>query len=462
MPPLRRLLARSWELRLLVLAALVGVLGFALVTATAQLRQGAGPLSALPPALLPPAVLALSFFAIHFLLCWRQTESEQLILPIVALLVTIGAIMIWRLRPPEAVWQQLLRGFLPGVGLMALLVWRPRLVERIRQDWPVLISLGGLVLLIATAFFGVTDETGARLSLKLGPLPAIQTSEIIKLALIIFLAWYIESEGQAAEGRARTYLGWLRLPAIQYMIPGLLFVSLATLALIMMSDFGAILILGGLFVAMLYAGFQPRIFFTIVGIGLAMSLVVAVVLALTWSPPLVIQQRFAAFLNPWSAAPLIIAGQPTGATIAEGPGYQIQQAIYATIAGGVTGTGLGFGYPGFVPLAHSDFIFAAILEEMGAAVAVALLGLFAILLLRLLRVAMLLPPGQVFERILLVGIAAHLFIQVTVMIGGTLNALPLTGVTVPFLSQGGIALMVNLIEIGLALALVQRLKEQAG
>ncbi|MCB0226249.1 MAG: hypothetical protein KDI02_21340, partial [Anaerolineae bacterium] len=97
MPPLRRFFSRTWELRLLVLAALVGALGFALVTATAQLRQGAGPLSALPPALLPPAMLALSFFAIHLLLCWRQTESEQLILPIVALLVTIGAIMIWRL-----------------------------------------------------------------------------------------------------------------------------------------------------------------------------------------------------------------------------------------------------------------------------------------------------------------------------------------------------------------------------
>ena len=460
MAQLRRFFSRTWELRLLALVIGIGLLGFTLVTAATQLRQGIEPLSNWTPALLPPALLALALLTLHALLCWRQTQSEQLILPIVGLLVTIGLIIIWRLRPPTAVWQQLLRGFVPGVGLMAILILRPRLVERIRQEWPLLISLGGLILLFLTAFFGVTDETGARLSLKLGPLPAIQTSEMIKLALIIFLAWYIESEGQAAEGRARTFLGWLRLPAIQYMIPGVLFVSIATLALIMMSDFGAILILGGLFVIMLYAGFQSRIFFTIFGIGLALSLLMAVVLAFTWSPPQVIQQRFAAYVNPWSNAPLIINGQPIGTTIAEGPGYQIQQAIYATIAGGVSGTGLGFGYPGFVPLSHSDFIFAAILEEMGAAIAIALLGLFAILLLRLLRVAMLLPTEQVFERILLVGIAAHLFIQVTVMVGGTLNALPLTGVTVPFLSQGGIALMVNLTEIGLVLALMQRLKEQ--
>ncbi|MCB0193198.1 MAG: FtsW/RodA/SpoVE family cell cycle protein, partial [Anaerolineae bacterium] len=238
MAQLRRFFSRTWELRLLALVIGIGLLGFTLVTAATQLRQGIEPLSNWTPALLPPALLALALLTLHALLCWRQTQSEQLILPIVGLLVTIGLIIIWRLRPPTAVWQQLLRGFVPGVGLMAILILRPRLVERIRQEWPLLISLGGLILLFLTAFFGVTDETGARLSLKLGPLPAIQTSEMIKLALIIFLAWYIESEGQAAEGRARTFLGWLRLPAIQYMIPGVLFVSIATLALIMMSDFG--------------------------------------------------------------------------------------------------------------------------------------------------------------------------------------------------------------------------------
>ena len=145
-------------------------------------------------------------------------------------------------------------------------------------------------------------------------------------------------------------------------------------------------------------------------------------------------------------------------TIAEGPGYQIQQSIYALIAGGLTGTGLGFGLPNKIPLAHSDFIFAAILEELGAIVGLALLAFFIILLLRILRVAIMLSPGQVFERLLLVGISIHLFVQVLVMVGGVLNLLPLTGVTVPFLSQGGMALIVNLTEIGLVFAIVQRLE----
>src|SRR5690606_29334098 len=124
-----------------------------------------------------------------------------------------------------------------------------------------------LILLLATAFVGAPDEAGARLALRLGPLPPIQTSEVVKLALIIFLAWYIERVGEEAEGRARPVAGWLRLPDLRYFVPGLLFVAIAALALVRMSDFGAILIIGALFVGMLYAGFQPRIFLTIAAIG---------------------------------------------------------------------------------------------------------------------------------------------------------------------------------------------------
>jgi cell division protein FtsW (lipid II flippase) len=191
-----------------------------------------------------------------------------------------------------------------------------------------------------------------------------------------------------------------------------------------------------------------------------MALLVGLVLFFTWEIPTVIQHRFIAFVDPWSTAEIIIDGRPTGITIAEGPGYQIQQAIYAVVAGGLTGTGLGFGSPGYVPLASSDFIFAAIMEELGAVIGIAILVLFIILLLRILRIAMMLPRGQVFERLLLIGIGIHLFTQVFVMVGGTLNVIPLTGVTIPFLSQGGAALMINLMEIGIVLAVAQRLEVQ--
>ena len=135
-----------------------------------------------------------------------------------------------------------------------------------------------------------------------------------------------------------------------------------------------------------------------------------------------------------------------------------RQALYAIIAGGLTGTGLGLGTPEYIPLAHSDFIFAAILEEMGAVVGIAVLLVFAILLLRLLRLAALLPLEQTFERLLLTGIAFHLFIQMLIMVGATVNLLPVTGITIPFLSQGGTAVLINLAEIGIALALARQLE----
>jgi cell division protein FtsW (lipid II flippase) len=142
-------------------------------------------------------------------------------------------------------------------------------------------------------------------------------------------------------------------------------------------------------------------------------------------------------------------------TISEGPGYQIQQALYAIISGGLTGSGLGFGSTEYIPLAHSDFIFAALVEEMGAVIGMAALILYAILIIRTMRLVGFLLQDQIFERLLLVGIAIHLFVQVFVMVGGTLNLLPLTGVTVPFMSSGGVALLVNLAEIGCVLAISQ-------
>lgn len=448
---------RRTEARLLLVVFGVGLLGFVLTALGLAVRQAQPLAAAIGPALLPPLLLAGLFGGLHLGLRFSRLEAEQLLLPSVALLATLGLIISWRLRGESGVYQQVLRGFVPGVIGMAALVLRPRWVEQLRR-WALPLSLVGLALSLATAFFGVVDESGARLALKLGPLPAFQTSELLKVALIVFLAGYVAREGERAEGRARPLLGWLRLPGVQYFIPGLVFVGMGTLALVQMSDFGAVLILGVIFVGMLYAGFDTRLFATVAAIGAGLALVVGLGLALTWQVPTVVQLRFQAFLNPWSTAEMVVDGQALGVTISEGPGYQIQQALYAIISGGLGGTGLGFGSPEYIPLAHSDFIFAALLEEMGAVVGIAVLALFAVVLLRLLRLAVLLPPAQTFERLLLTGIALHLFTQLFIMVGGTLNLMPLTGVTVPFLSQGGVALMLNLAEVGVALALARRLE----
>src|SRR5579859_99769 len=276
--------ARKTETLLLVAVFGAGLLGFLLTSLDLGVRYGQPLWAAALPALMPPVLLAILFGGLHLLLRSRRVQMEQLILPIVALLSAIGLIMLWRLRGDSGVYQQLLRGLLPGALVIGAFILRPQWVERIRR-WTLPISLLGLAMALATAFFGVVDETGARLALKLGPLPAIQTSEILKLALIIFLADTIAREGEKAQARGLPLLGWLRLPAARYVAPGLLFVAMATLALVVMSDFGAVLILGGIFVGMLYAGFETRVFATVAAIGLGLALLVAGVLALTWHIP---------------------------------------------------------------------------------------------------------------------------------------------------------------------------------
>lgn len=448
---------RPIEAIALTMIITIAILGFASVAVASQVKAGQNPISTLAGALLPSILIAVSLGVFHLFLRFRGMQGEQIIWPSVSLLFVVGAIMIWRLGGSGSIYQQLTRGWLPGMIIAGFFVAKPLWIEKLRR-WAPIIGLIGLLLPIATSLFGIVDETGARLALKLGPLPAVQTSELIKLSMIIFLAWYIEEQGRAVEGRALPFLGWLRIPALQYFIPGILFVATATLALVKMSDYGAVLILGFIFISMLFAGFQTRIFMAIAAIGLLLSALAGLILSLTWKIPAVIQYRFLTFLNPWSTDMIMINGQPTGVTISAGPGYQIQQSIYAVISGGIIGRGLGFGSPDYVPLAHSDFILAAIIEEFGAIIGVAVLFLFAVLLLRIFRVVSMLPTGQVFERLLVVGIGAHLFIQVFVMACGTLNLLPVTGVTIPFLSQGGMALIVNLTEVGIVLALTRRLE----
>ncbi len=440
------------ELLLLTIVYLLAGVGFVSVAVAQQVRLGADPQPVVVPSLLPVLAIVVCFTALHVALSVRRIAIDQAILPIVALLFTIGSIMIWRLRGEDGLMQQVTRGLIPGaIVALVLILWNP-VIERMRR-WAMPIGLIGLLLLFLTGVFGVEDETGARLALGFGPI-SVQTSEIIKVSLIIFLAWYIEREGQAAEGRAHTLL-WFRLPAVRYLAPAALFVGAATLTLVAMSDYGAVLILGLLFVVMLYTGFDTRIFATISALGLALGLLVGLVLWQSWEIPATIRYRYLAFQNPWSNELM-----PNGLTIAEGPGYQIQQAVYAVIAGGVTGTGLGLGSPAFIPLAHSDFILAAIMEEMGSATGIAALILYAVLVLRIFRVMLLLPREQLFERLLLIGIGVHFFAQAFIMAGGTLNLIPLTGVTLPFLSMGGAALLVNLAEVGMVLALMQRVERQ--
>lgn len=459
---------RPLERKFLGVVAAVMLLGFSMVHIAERLYLDEGLFAFAGRTFIPPLVLLGWLFAVHLVLSFRGVSAEQLILPLTGLLVGVGLFMIHRLWPgdpafsfpPTGIWQQLILGVSGGMTVILLLNIYPYLVELLRRsfdEWlPLIICMGGLGLLFATALFG-EEIGGVRLAIRLGGF-SVQTSEIIKLSLIIFLAWYGDIAGQSAEF---TYMrfGFLRLPQMQTILPSLMFIMLAMVALLLMSDWGAILILMSIFAAILYTAFEQRIFYSMAGLGL---LVLAVAVAgIIWldAVPGTVALRWTVFRDPWSEELVSWFGTPTA--IVDGPGYQTQQAIYAVIAGGLLGSGLGFGAPNNIPLPFSDFIFAAIIEEMGLIIGMALLVFYIILVWRILRVAAMLPEALIFERLLLIGIAVHLCAQTFVITGGTFALIPLTGLTAPFLSLGGMAMLINLTEIGIVLALAQRLPQQA-
>ena len=183
-------------------AALTGLLGFALVSLAEKVQSRQDPLQGLGVALIPVIVTGLFWLVVHLFLEFRRNRTDQIILPVTALIFNVGLTMIYRLQGTEGAWQQITRGFIPGIIAILVLLNFPILIEKIRR-WAVPLSIAGLLISFATAFLGVQDETGARLSLHLGPLPSIQTSEIIKLTLIVFLAWFIDREGErVVRGRA--------------------------------------------------------------------------------------------------------------------------------------------------------------------------------------------------------------------------------------------------------------------
>jgi cell division protein FtsW (lipid II flippase) len=150
----------------------------------------------------------------------------------------------------------------------------------------------------------------------------------------------------------------------------------------------------------------------------------------------VVRQRVAIWLDPWEQA--------------QGIGYQIVQATYALASGGVFGTGLGRGIPAVVPAIHTDFAFTAVGEELGLAGTLALLVAYLLLIFRGYHIAMTLPGRfRGFEQLLAIGLTTILAVQTLVIIGGNLRLIPLTGITLPFISYGGSSVIVNFLIIGL-------------
>lgn len=395
-----------------------------------------------------PSVLPFFLFmAISLWLSIRRIEADQIILPIVALLAGLSLMFTTRLEPDLVSFYG---GIFDGVdakqtlwvtiGVIILMVmlfipWdeifirlqRSSLIDWLEHHRYVWLSLG-IGLTIATFFFGVDpNNSGVRVWFNFGFF-LFQPSELLKIILVIFLASYLEEHRAVVSTGYR--LGPLNLPPLPYLLPLVGMWGLAMGIIVFQRDLGAALLLFGVFLAMLYVAIG-RVWYVVA--GLAAFAVGAVVLYNMLS---VVNLRVAVWLDPWATA--------------QGTGYQIVQATYALASGGLFGVGLGQGVPAVVPAIHTDFIFTAIGEELGLAGTLAILIAYLLLIFRGYHIALAIPGRfRGFEQLLAIGLTTILAVQTFVIIGGNLRLIPLTGITLPFVSYGGSSIVVNFLIVGL-------------
>lgn len=384
--------------------------------------------------LLPPLELAICLGGVHLFLRRRMPERDPLLLPITGFLSGLGLLLVRRLAP-FFLPRQLLWFVLSTAVLIvcALLPDDLRWLRRYRYTW---LSLG-LFLLALTLVFGVNPAgEGVRLWLGLGGF-YFQPSELLKLLMIVFLASYL-AEKRHLLSLASVRLGHWQLPSPAYLGPMLLMWSFSLLLLAWQHDLGAALLFFGAFLAMLYVATGRSQY---VWVGLLLFLGGSVAGYHLFSH---VQTRVDAWLNPW----------PESA----GRAFQIVQSLLAFANGGFLGQGLGQGSPTFIPVVHTDFVFAAIGEELGLLGALGTLICFGLLVGRGIRTALLATND--FERLLAAGISAMLGIQTVVIVGGTTKLIPLTGVTLPFVSYGGSSLVTSSAMIGLLLNISQHLRKR--
>jgi len=373
--------------------------------------------------------------ALHLALNTLLPNRDSAIAPVAMLLAGWGLVLIARLAPPfvsrQAVW--LVISTLAAIGV-ALLPPALRQLSRYRYLW----LLSGLVVLGATLVAGVNpsgDERAPRLWLDFGVI-FLQPSEILKLLLVIFLASFLADKRDLILSTQIRVYRWL-IPSPPYFAPMVLMWGFCMVMLVWQRDLGAASLFFLIFLAMVYVSTGQA------GYLLAGSGLLGLAGVIGYGLYGVVRQRVDTWWNPWPEA--------------SDRAFQIVQSLLAVATGGIFGQGVGQGQPTMVPVVHSDFVFAAIAEEWGLIGALAVIACLAVLVLRSLRIAAQFPDKP-FHSLLATGIGVALGVQSLLIMAGVVKLVPLTGVTLPFVSYGGSSLLSSFIMIGLLL----RLSDPAG
>jgi len=416
---------RFTELRLTIFACLVVVSGAWLIA-----LSDASTVTLAWPDIRHAAFLAGLFLVVPVVWSFSRFHGDQILFPTVALLAAIGYVTVLRLSPDlESIGRGAANSDLRQLIYIAGGIFIAIGIGRFFRYWHLLrryqytlliICIG---LLLATFFFG-TPIYGARLWISVGPIQ-IQPSEIIKIGLVLFLAAYLDERRELVGSIWR--FGPLNLPPIPYLLPMLLMWGTSLIVLVVENDLGSALLLFSIFLVMVYVG-TGRSIYVLVGFA---TFALACWAALSMFDRVGI--RVQNWLDPWRD-PL-------------DTGYQQIQSDFALANGGVLGVGLGRGEPWRIPAVETDFVFSAIAEETGLLGTLAILALYGVLAVRGLTIGIRQRDG--YLRLVAIGLSASLGVQTAVILGGVLRLIPLTGITLPFISYGGSSMLTNFAVIGL-------------
>lgn len=434
-PPRELPTRRGTELLMLGFAALIVTLALVLVDAN-QERQ-------LTWSILWYGLAYLAVFTIAHLAVRRWAPyADPLILPSVALLNGIGLVMIYRIdlamaerssrtgteyapgAPNQVLWTAIALALFLGVLITVA-------DHRTLTRYGYICGLVGFLALAMPAVLpsSLSEVNGAKVWIKLGPLQ-IQPAEFAKILLMIFFASFLVAKRDLFTAAGKRVAG-VELPRARDLLPVLAAAVVCLCVLVLEKDLGTSLLFFGFVLVMLYVATERAIW---VVLGLSMFAVGCVLAYNTFSH---VQQRLENWIDP-----LATYDQPGG-------GYQIAQGLFGLGTGGVGGTGLGAGRPDMVPEADTDFITAAIGEELGFVGLGALLMVYLLLAMRGMRSA--LAVRDTFGKLLGGGLAFAIVMQIFVVVGGVTKLIPMTGITAPFLSRGGSSLLANYMLVALLL-----------
>ena len=406
---------RTTELLLLIAGALPVLLIYSMYVMNMNVALSVGTLAV-------PIGLFIAFAVAHVAIRFLAPGADPVILPITFVLSGIGIAFVTRLKPELAV-NQVVWLFVSIAAMVGTLIV-VRNVDKLSM-YKYSLGIAGIVLLVIPMIFG-TEHGGSRLWISIGPF-SFQPGELAKILIILFLAAYLSENRELLSASTRS-IGPIALPKPQMLAPVFAMWGVSLLVVIFERDLGSALLFFTFLVVMIYVA-TGRVSYVIV--SLVLLLVGAVLCYFAFSH---VRNRMQIWFDPFK--------HPDG-------GYQIIQSLYSLADGDLVGTGIGKGLPTLIPVVESDFIFSAVGEEMGLLGGSAILLLYMIFAVRGFATAA--RAKSDMSAFTAVGLTTAIAFQAFLIVGGCTRLLPLTGVTLPFMSQGGSSLLASFVIVGLLL-----------